>query len=606
MESIQQLFANEIIDALGWTIIHSLWQGSILVMVLSLFLVIFRKFSAQVRYLVSFGTLLLMIVWSGFTFMNAYNDSVERAQIKESLLSSPTYLESLLSSVEANNETTSKPSIKSLDIQTIQIRSFLQRNFYIICSIWILGILFLTLRLVTSILYVRRLRTYKLQPIGEEWIVKIEEIAAKLNINQKIRSFFSPLVESPLTLGFIKPILLFPFSVFSGLSIQEIEAIIAHELAHIKRHDYLFNILQSLIEILFFYHPAVWIISSRVRNERENSCDNIAIALTGDKITFAKALFAISQKQFQQQDLAMTFAKSNQNILYRIKRLQKKSTMKTNFAEGLIAVSIIAFGLLLASFTIPRTNAMGFVSTNQNIDPTSNYITMSDTLVSKTSATAIDSFLNVITLKVDANVDDSKISKEIEKVIEVALTEENDQMTIQILQNVDGALSTLNITEIIGNALNEASVEIRKAKMEIDNEAIDKDMAEAMRDIEEARREVKEEMEKELKNASAQERAAAEMGALFANMGLDIAESVIKSLPLDKIIESSLETTATVLSSMGNVKIDSLVKNTKLSEKEIKELQNQLTKQQDKLERQQKELEKQQELLKKELKDSKK
>ncbi|MDA3865587.1 MAG: M56 family metallopeptidase, partial [Salinivirgaceae bacterium] len=593
MESIQQLFANAIIDALGWTIIHSLWQGSILVIILSLFLVIFRKFSAQVRYLVSFGTLLLMITWSGFTFTNAYNDSVERAQIKENLLSSPQYLQSLLSSVDTNNETTSKSAIKSLDIQTIQIRSFLQRNFSIICSLWIIGILFLTIRLATSILYVRRLRTHKLQPIGNEWIVKIEEIATKLNINQKIRSFFSPLVESPLTLGFIKPILLFPFSAFSGLSTREIEAIIAHELAHIKRHDYLFNILQSLIEILFFYHPAVWIISSRIRNERENSCDNIAIALTGDKITFAKALFAISRKQFQQQELAMTFAKSNNNISLRIKRLQKKSTMKTNFTEGLIAVSIIAIGLFLASFAIPRTNAMGVVSGTQNMDATTNYMGTTDTLVYKASATAIDSFLNQITLKVDANSDDNQISKEIEKVIEVALTEEDDQMTLQILQNVDGVLSTLNISEIIGNALNEASVEIRKAKTEIDHEAINKDMAEAMRDIEEARREVKEEMETELKNASEEERAAAEMGALFANMGLNIAESVIKSLPLDKIIESSLETTAVVLSSMGNIKIDSLVKNKDLSEKDIKKMQTQLAKQQLKLEKQQKEIEKQ-------------
>ena len=605
MDTLQQLFANEFIDALGWTIIHSLWQGSLLGLILALFLVIFSKFSAQVRYLVSFITLVLMIFWSGITFTNAYSDSVERTQIKENILSSPGYLQSVLSNTDNTDGLKSENRITTLDIQRLQIRSFLQRNFSIICSLWIIGILFLTIRLTGNILYVRKLKTYQLHPIDNEWIAKIESIAAKLQIKKKINAFFSPLVVSPVTLGFIKPILLFPFKAFTGLSTQEIEAIIAHELAHIKRHDYIFNIFQSLIEILFFYHPAVWIISAKIRNERENSCDNIAIALTGDKITFAKALLAMSTRQFQQQNLSMAFAKSNQNIIQRIKRLQNRSTMKTNLTEGLIAVLIIAIGLTLASFTMPNVNAMGVVSTSQNMDPTTNTITTTDTITIKTDGTAIDSVLKQITLKVDANVDGGKMTKEIEKIIEVALTEENNQMTMQILQNVDGVLSSLNLTEIIGNALNEASVEIRKAKADIDHEAINKDIQEAMKDIEKARKEVKEEIEQEMKNATEAERAAARMGAEFANIGLDIAESVLKNLPLEKIVETSLESTAIILKSIGDINIDSPTSSQELSKEEVQKLQAKLKQQQKKLNEQQKKLEEQQKILEEKLKKTK-
>ncbi|MDA3929446.1 MAG: M56 family metallopeptidase [Prolixibacteraceae bacterium] len=316
MNTLQTIFSPELIEAIGWTIIHSLWQGAIVAIVLSILLIFLRKNSAQVKYIISFFSLLIMLSIAALTFVNTYTYAKEKAVLKENITTNPGYIKTYLEQNIANKTLTEEEiGEATINLKLVKVRSFFQRNFNIICSVWMLGMLFLIIRMLGGLLYTRRLRSYQIIELSEEWLSKIEAYSQKLGLKRKVNAFFSPLANGPITLGTFKPIILFPISAFTGLSSENIEAIIAHELAHVLRHDYFFNIIQSMVEILFFYHPAVWIISAQIRNERENSCDNIAIELTGDKVAYVKALAQVQINQVEQGQLAMAFATSKGNIL---------------------------------------------------------------------------------------------------------------------------------------------------------------------------------------------------------------------------------------------------------------------------------------------------
>ena len=117
----------------------------------------------------------------------------------------------------------------------------------------------------------------------------------------------------------MKPVVLLPASALAGLTPQQLEAILAHELAHIRRHDYLVNLLQTLVETLLFYHPAVWWLSRRIRIERENCCDDLAVSLCGDPCTYARALADLEALRGPARSLAM--AANGGSLLQRVRRL---------------------------------------------------------------------------------------------------------------------------------------------------------------------------------------------------------------------------------------------------------------------------------------------
>jgi beta-lactamase regulating signal transducer with metallopeptidase domain len=155
---------------------------------------------------------------------------------------------------------------------------------------WLCGVAVLTLRLLSGCLWVRRLKSHGTVPAAEGWQHTAARLSRRLHITRRIRLFESALVDVPTVIGWIKPVVLLPASALAGLSPQQIEAILMHELAHIRRHDYVVNLLQTLVETLLFYHPAVWWLSRRIRAERENCCDDLAVRLCGDPFAYAAAL----------------------------------------------------------------------------------------------------------------------------------------------------------------------------------------------------------------------------------------------------------------------------------------------------------------------------
>src|SRR5262249_26688490 len=150
----------------------------------------------------------------------------------------------------------------------------------------------------------------------------------------------------PMVIGWLRPVILLPASAMTGLTPQQLEAIIAHELAHIRRHDYLINLLQAVIETLLFYHPAVWWVSRRIRQEREHCCDDLAVAVCGDALTYARALLEMERLRAAGPQLAM--AANGGLLMNRIRRLVGAQPKHADRFSGLFA-GVIALTALISA-----------------------------------------------------------------------------------------------------------------------------------------------------------------------------------------------------------------------------------------------------------------
>ena len=597
-----KLLNPEIIEALGWTLVHAIWQATIVAVALAIVLFLIRKKSAQIKYFLSFAALLGNLLWSGVTFYRSYQYAAEKEAIKAQMMSNSDYLSTQLEvfKIQGDNPET-KQAPMTLNLNSIKNRAFFQRNFPIICTIWFAGMFLLIARLIAGFIFAKRLRTSRLLPIEEEWRHKLQELANKMGLRRKIEAFFSPLAKVPMTLGTLKPIILFPVTAFTGLSSKEIEAIIAHELAHILRNDYLFNIIQSIVEILFFYHPAVWIVSAQIRAERENSCDNLAIVATGDKRTYVKTLAMFQIMQAQQADLAMAYSSKKGSVLQRIKRLQKEIAMKTNFFEGLIAAGIIVSGLVLASFTTRPQVKTAPADSAQN--PVS--IAKMDT----TTLPARDSVYAEMEELIKTTRASETEKQKLQTAVEIAMSEQDEQVSAEMMAEINAALTEINVGEIVQEAMKEAaiamreaSIEVENARREIDQEEIRNDMREAMREIEEARKEAEHDIRTDMA-AEGIDQATIEATVSAATAGLDIAASVVGSIDVEGIIEAALSGVSVALNSMGQIEFDTIDEPTPSScEKNKNQLDDdQLKKEKEKLKQEQKELKKKMKELEKRL-----
>jgi len=230
-------------------------------------------------------------------------------------------------------------------------------------TIWLLGILFLQLRLLGQLAYVQRLKHYGSQLLPATWNDRIQELEEKLRIQKRVQYLISLRVESPMVIGWLKPIVLIPEALFNSLSDTEIYAVLAHEIAHIRREDFIVNLLQTFLCNVFFFHPGVWWMSNRIDDEREHCCDDLAVAATGPATTYAKTLINVSQLQLQLQGstpLVMALAgksKRRDRVGFsgRIKRLFKANDGSGSFREGftiaLILTSALFFGVAATGST---------------------------------------------------------------------------------------------------------------------------------------------------------------------------------------------------------------------------------------------------------------
>jgi len=356
MEILHDIFQAEIIQRLGWTLLHFVWQAAAIGIALAIVLKLLRKSSANLRYAVGCMAMVLIVVIPAVTItqIGVSPDIVSpeaSGPVEMPPVATNTVLVTEMPQLELPPvEFTAIPKVALKDRFINTVEPALP---YMVIG-WLVGVFGLSLWYLGGWGQLQKLRRQMVKQVTPAIKAKLQRLADALAIQKAVAIVESALVQVPMVVGHLKPVILLPASALTGLSGEQIEAILAHELAHIKRCDYLVNMLQTVVEILGFYHPAVWWVSGRIRAERENCCDDIAVSLCNDRVCYAKALATMEDIRSSGAGFAM--AASGGSLLMRIKRLVGKDSPnegKLSWLPSAVAMVLIT-GLL-----IPVCFAMG-------------------------------------------------------------------------------------------------------------------------------------------------------------------------------------------------------------------------------------------------------
>ncbi len=344
MTTLNQLLPTQLIEALGWTILHSIWQGAVLAILLTLTWIVLRKNSSQVRYFVATTALFTLFLVAAITFVSLYwNFSGNELALPPA----PSPSEIILPTPTPFQMTAPTPENLSF---WANFQQYFEGHLPLIVSMWLLGVVVLMLRFLGGIAYLQRLKHYQNSPVAAQWQGTLRYLSAQIGVKQKVQLLESALVKVPMVIGYLKPVILMPLGTLAGLPMAQIESILAHELAHIRRHDYLVNILQSLVDITLFFNPFAWWISECVREERENCCDDIALQATGDVLTFAKTLANLEALRLDSPQLSMTFTGKRGSLKQRIQRIIYGKSQRATFSEGFFSGLVLVFCLAVVSY----------------------------------------------------------------------------------------------------------------------------------------------------------------------------------------------------------------------------------------------------------------
>jgi len=348
MRVIEGIFPERVLDALGWTIVHSLWQGALLALILAVIIIMLRRSSSRIRYLAgSIGLVLMLLLAIGTFFLQVNANSGSRSLPGKMVGAVNTSDSAPIAFNESGNRNGSE-NIGPLAKVISFFESYCRNNLPLIVTIWMLGFFIQMLRFLGGFAYQQRLKVCGSQPVSSAWQKKFSRLGRKVGLKKTVRYLESKLAKTPLVIGFIKPVILFPIGLITSLPSQQVEALLLHELAHILRRDYLINLLQSLVDIIFFYHPAVWWISSFVRSEREKCCDDMALSHMDDSMSFARALTHVHEAQPKGEKLALAFNNNKHQVLLRIKRLFQSSHGGQRANNGFVVVCTLFICAALA------------------------------------------------------------------------------------------------------------------------------------------------------------------------------------------------------------------------------------------------------------------
>jgi bla regulator protein BlaR1 len=351
MNFATMILPQQIVEALGWTLFHSLWQGALAALAFAVVLYFSRRSSARLRYGLGLAILALMLLVSILTFRNHYNAAGNDGAAPRPDMAAAASGQAAAPFIQA---AVKEPSRSQRIVAFFS--DYFSRHLPLLVTLWLLGVLFLTLRFTGGMLYLQRLKYKQSRPLPQPWPDRLLELAEKAGLKRPLQLLESLRLRTPVVVGHLKPVLLLPAGLATGLPVDEVEALLAHELAHVLRRDYLVNVLQNLVEIIYFFHPGVRWISAGVRQEREHCCDDFAVALCGDAQNYARAL---ARLQVAAAGSGVPFGGNNgypepalaavgrpQRLLQRIVRLLAGPRLAYDFREGFVSALLLIFGLL--------------------------------------------------------------------------------------------------------------------------------------------------------------------------------------------------------------------------------------------------------------------
>jgi uncharacterized protein (TIGR03435 family) len=340
MNPIHALASQQWVERLGWTLVHFLWQGlAIAALYAAARRLLAGRASPNTRYLLACAALAAMmaaplITWGPMRPPESIPDAAYRIRATPPA-----------TSTTAVAATFSLPASVRATVSAVQPAQFLAW----VVIVWIFGAAVFWVRLAGGWVVAARMRSTLVRPAPPEWQQALGKLGAQIGLSRPVRLLVSALVQVPTVVGWLRPVVLVPVGALGGLPPKHLEALLLHELAHIRRHDYLVNFLQSVAEALLFYHPAVWWVSGHIRAERELCCDDVAVSVSGDALTYARALAQL--ESYRPAHLGPAVAANGGSLSNRIARLlgQSRPAVRTGLGPGVLAVAILlvaaAYGL---------------------------------------------------------------------------------------------------------------------------------------------------------------------------------------------------------------------------------------------------------------------
>ena len=338
---MQILSAQPWVERLGWTLVHFLWQGlAIAALYAAARRAMARRSSPNARYLLACAALAAMMAAPLATWV-VMRPSVASPDAAYRIQSNPP----AASTTGIATTTTALPASVRATVSGVEPAQFLGW----VVMVWLAGAVVFWVRLAGGWVVAARMRSMLVRRAPPEWQEILGKLGARIGLSRPVRLLVSALVQVPTVVGWLRPVVLVPVGALGGLPAGQLEALLLHELAHIRRHDYLVNILQSVAEALLFYHPAVWWVSGHIRAERELCCDDVAVSVSGDALTYARALAGL--ESYHPAHLSAVVAANGGSLRDRIARLlgQSRPSVGTGLGPGVLAVAVLlvaaAYGL---------------------------------------------------------------------------------------------------------------------------------------------------------------------------------------------------------------------------------------------------------------------
>jgi beta-lactamase regulating signal transducer with metallopeptidase domain/peptidoglycan/xylan/chitin deacetylase (PgdA/CDA1 family) len=357
--------SQPLLRAVGWALLHSLWQGALVALLYACLSALLKESAAGVRHLAGCVALLLTLALPVATATIMLRSGVAASAVVDRRAGVATQGAAggreevdIAPDAMTPSRLDARPGAEGA-AETLSARvneGFASLAPWLVIA-WMMGVALCATRSAWGLLCVRRLRQSG-RPVAAELQASLARLARRMRVTRAVRLCESALVEAPTVIGHLKPVILLPACALTGLTRAQLEAALAHELAHIRRHDYLFNLLQTIIETLLFYHPAAWWLSRRVRAEREHACDDMAVAGVGDVILYARALAALEQLR-PTRGPALALAANGGSLMRRIKRLVNHRTARARTSPGgrlaaaVALVLTIGLGLCVARALAP-------------------------------------------------------------------------------------------------------------------------------------------------------------------------------------------------------------------------------------------------------------
>jgi len=332
-------------ERLGWTLVHFLWQGGLIAAIYALIRCGVR--GPNPRYLLACAALGLMLAAPFVTFaVMAPSKGASQAALPSS------------ATLVSGGSVSGVAALVWQPVSRFSTRTARPGLLNRIVLVWLVGATAFWIRLIGGWWMVARMRVRDVRPAYADWQQTLDRLRARIGVSRPVRLLVSGLVHVPTVIGWLKPVVLVPAAALAGLPPEQIEALLAHELAHIRRHDYLINIVQSVAEALLFYHPAVWWVSRHIRTERELCCDDLAVSVSGDALTYACALAELEANRPSYANTVL--AANGSSLADRIARLlgQSRPASRTRPALGVVVSAIllvaVACGVYAQSTARPK------------------------------------------------------------------------------------------------------------------------------------------------------------------------------------------------------------------------------------------------------------